>query len=274
MATLAGKTKVAIVAPCTDIGAINSALLRNITSLLIKAGIGVFWTVHLEDYPENLLSTVKANDAAILPLLPLDQKVVDELDKSGAKVLDSVMQGTDRHNPASLMTFELVKIQVQALAARNRKNLAFAHWRAKYPDEAATVYYFFAQMACQAAGLPAPIQLALPEDPANIPSYMLRAFQKHPKLDGFCAVGDMTAMAIVHGLRECGKMVPQDASVVGGYDSPSGRVSHPAISSVMVDTHTLAYKEIMHIAQREGDNLDLGEAPSGQILQYVARESV
>ena len=42
----------------------------------------------------------------------------------------------------------------------------------------------------------------------------------------------------------------------------------------MVDTHTLAYKEIMHIAQREGDNLDLGEAPTGQILQYVARESV
>ncbi|MDU4244137.1 MAG: substrate-binding domain-containing protein [Varibaculum cambriense] len=274
MATLAGKTKVDIVVPCVDIGAINSALLRDMTVLLAQAGVSVVCTVHLKDHPENLVSTIKETDAAVLPLLPLDQNTLDLLKECGATVLDSVMHGKDRQNPASLMTFQMLKIQVDALQARNRRHLAFVHWQGKYPDEAATVYYFFAQMACQAAGLSAPTQLILLEDPENIPSYLLGALQKNPTLDGFCAMDDLTAMAVVHGLRECGKMVPQDASVVGGYDSPSGQVSRPPLSSVTVDTPALAYQELIHIAQREGDELALGQAPGGQILQYVARESV
>jgi len=274
LATLAGKTKVDIVVPCVDIGAINSALLRDMTIRLAQAGVSVVCTVHLEDHPDNLISTIKETDAAVLPLLPLDKNTLELLEQCGATVLDSLMQGKDRQNPASLMNFQMVKIQVDAMAARNRRNLAFVHWRGKYPDEGATVYYFFAQMACQAARLSAPTQLVLPEDPANISSYLLGALQKNPSLDGFCTIDDMTAMAVVHGLRECGKMVPQDASVVGGYDSPSGQVSRPPLSSVLVDTQALAYQELQHIAQREGDDLDLGAAPSGQILQYVSRESV
>lgn len=274
MATLAGKTKVDLVVPCVDIGAINSALLRDMTVLLAQAGVSVVCTVHLEDHPENLISTIKETDAAVLPLLPLDQNTLKQLEQCGATVLDSLTQGKDRQNPTSLMTFQMVKIQVDALASRNRRNLAFVHWRGKHPEEGATVYYFFAQMACQAAGLSAPTQLVLPQDPENIPSYLLGALQKHPSLDGFCAIDEMAAMAVVHGLRECGKMVPQDASVVGGFDSPSGQVSRPPLASVVVDTPALAYQELIHIAQREGGDLDLGKAPSGQILQYVARESV
>ena len=274
MASLAGKTKVDIVVPSVDIGEVHSALLRDMTIMLAQAGISVVCTVHLEDHPDNLVSTIKETDAAVLPLLPLDQNTLELLKDCGATVLDSMMHGQDRQNPASLVTFQMLKIQVDALTSRNRRHLAFVHWRGKYPDEAATFYYFFAQMACQAAGLSAPTQLILPEDPENIPSYLLGALQKHPALDGFCAMDDLTAMAVVHGLRECGRMVPQDASVVGGYDSPSGQVSRPPLSSVTVNTPALAYQELKHIIQREGDDLDLGEAPGGQLLQYVARESV
>ena len=274
MATLAGKTKVDIVVPAVDIGEDHSALLRDMTIMLAQAGISVVCTVHLQDHPDNLLSTIRGTDAAVLPLFPLDEKTLGELKESGATVLDSLLQGKDRQNPASLVTLQMAKMQVDAQVKRNRRHLAFVHWQGKYPENAATVYYFFAQMVCQATGMATPIQLALPEDPENIASYLLGALQKHPSIDGFCAIDDTTAMAIVHGLRECGRMVPQDGSVVGGFDSPAGQVSRPPISSIKVDTRAPAHQELMHIAQREGDDLDLGKAPSGQLLQYVARESL
>ena len=69
---------------------------------------------------------------------------------------------------------------------------------------------------------------------------MLWLLAEHPDLDGVFAANDLMAQGALHILREQGRRVPEDVSVIGFDDSSAATASRPALTTVRQPVEEMA----------------------------------
>ncbi|MCH9276401.1 LacI family DNA-binding transcriptional regulator [Bifidobacterium amazonense] len=92
------------------------------------------------------------------------------------------------------------------------------------------------QRACREAGIVAPDPIACtwrPQDARAIG----RRLADDPAVTAVFAGNDETAMGVIRGLRDGGRRVPDDVSVVGFDDHPLASIWDPAITTIRQDFH-------------------------------------
>jgi LacI family transcriptional regulator len=114
------------------------------------------------------------------------------------------------------------------------------------------------------------------EAPTHEPGYfaMQRLLASNADFTALFAFNDVSAIGAIRALREAGRRVPQDVSVVGFDDVQSAAFQHPALTTVRQPLRTmgtLAGESIVRQIAAAGDH-----APSKQIVvdpEFVVRES-
>ncbi|NED90946.1 substrate-binding domain-containing protein, partial [Streptomyces sp. SID11233] len=69
---------------------------------------------------------------------------------------------------------------------------------------------------------------------------MRRLLDEHPDLDGVFAANDLMAQGACQVLREHGRRVPADVSVVGFDDSPAAVTAHPPLTTIRQPVEEMA----------------------------------
>lgn len=89
---------------------------------------------------------------------------------------------------------------------------------------------------------------------------------------GYVAMNDMMAIGLMAGLRQCGRRIPEDVSVIGIDDLFLGRYISPALSTVRQPMQEMATAAIERVLARMKN---IGEAPRELVFvpELVVRES-
>lgn len=143
--------------------------------------------------------------------------------------------------PVDLLLRESVMLQLHHLTSTGRRKPVFAtmkNWSLpvfeKYKEQVI-------KEASEKFGLEVPPTLVIDSysrggywtiDTSGISSRIMRLLQEYPQADSFFCADDEVAMAIISGLRQVGRMVPADISVVGCGDTEMGPVVEPSLTTV------------------------------------------
>lgn len=101
---------------------------------------------------------------------------------------------------------------------------------------------------------------------------MLRLLAQHPDLDGVFAANDLMAQGAVHILREQGRRIPEDVSVIGFDDSSVATACRPALTTVRQPVEEMAATMArMLLARIEGTTVGPTSAVFDPVL--VIRQS-
>ncbi len=89
---------------------------------------------------------------------------------------------------------------------------------------------------------------------------------------GYVAMNDMLAIGLMAGLRQCGRRIPEDVSVIGIDDLFLGQYISPALSTVRQPMQEMATAAIERVLARMKN---IGEAPHELVFvpELVVRES-
>ena len=99
-----------------------------------------------------------------------------------------------------------------------------------------------------------------------------RLLKRRPDLTAIFAISDVMALGAIRALRDMGKRVPEDISVVGYDGVVSGQYSVPRLTTVRQDSQLLAERGVETLLR----NIVLGSRPVHQLVpfQLIRGESV
>ncbi|MEY9966131.1 DNA-binding LacI/PurR family transcriptional regulator [Streptacidiphilus sp. MAP12-16] len=95
---------------------------------------------------------------------------------------------------------------------------------------------------------------------------MRRLLAEHPDLDGVFAANDLMAQGALHILREHGRRVPEDVSVIGFDDSSAATASRPALTTVRQPVEEMAAEMARLLLERIAEP---GGGPKSAIFDPV-----
>lgn len=103
-------------------------------------------------------------------------------------------------------------------------------------------------------------------------SYILKAIQDNPKLDGIFATSDVIAAQIIRVCHKLGKRIPEDLCVVGFDDVYLSTMTYPAITTIHQPIEEMCQYAVEMIARKVNKEM----VPSKVVLpvSLVRRESV
>ena len=159
-------------------------------------------------------------------------------------------------------------VQIGHLAHAGHVRIAVALPEADVRAKFAVARLSLAKESLRLLGLDAPVSVVIPRDPAERES-VVRAFRaSHPQVTAIAAFDDLTALALLAGLRDVGVHVPREMAVIGFDDTDFGALSTPALTSVHIDAEAfgrLAARDALGLAR--GDVLP---APAAVIVRESA----
>ena len=77
-----------------------------------------------------------------------------------------------------------------------------------------------------------------------------RILTRHPKPDGFFAVNDTTAIAVIQEVKKAGFRVPEDIAVVGFGDGPVATICCPTLTTVEQNGYEIGYEATRFLLDR------------------------
>ncbi|MDY2941909.1 MAG: substrate-binding domain-containing protein [Varibaculum sp.] len=226
-----------------------------------------------EAYDAGLADTASKLDAAVIPFLQLSDELQSTLTDADVTCTEPMVSNQDMNNPMVSVRYSLVRAQVTRLVERGKRSIIYVNWNSPNSHSLTQLHFFYAQMTCQELGTAAPKQLELSTDPQQIPTDILNLLRQVPNADGFACMDDQIAMATIYGLRQCGRMVPQDAAVIGIDALPEGEFFNPPITSASVNRKLLASSTLTYLAKKYGLDIDLTLDSDGSLVELVARQS-
>ncbi|MGQ7296629.1 LacI family DNA-binding transcriptional regulator [Quadrisphaera sp. KR29] len=149
----------------------------------------------------------------------------------------------------------VARTAVEHLIACGRTRIAFLGHKAPVHNSARqrTAGY---RAALDAAGLPFDAELVPPcgdWSRADGHATTARLLRERPDTDAVFAANDELALGALAALREAGRSVPADVSVVGVDDVPEARFSWPALSTVAIDRAFVAERAVELLTSRLSD---------------------
>ena len=163
-------------------------------------------------------------------------------------LLTNTAEGLDFHNLSSITTDdqEASRQAVRFLAERGHRRIGMlgGNWSCFQIGHSR---YLGCQQACRELGLPfdgerqcEPCRYSL-EEGYTAARVLL---ERYPDLTAIFAVSDVTALGAMRALRDLGKRVPEDISVMGYDGIAIGQYSLPRLTTVRQDTQQLAERGV------------------------------
>jgi DNA-binding LacI/PurR family transcriptional regulator len=169
---------------------------------------------------------------AVIGIESINDRDAAEMQVAGIDVIRLVLQGGDEPGVLTQSQTEVGEAQVRYLAGRGRSRLGYA-----YPDDPrveafASLRLKGAQRAARDLGLPELDIRTVPLDRAAA-TQAVRAWTETPEpVTGVCAYNDEVAYAVLAGIADNGKAVPQDIAVIGVDNDPLGALINPSLTTV------------------------------------------
>ncbi|WP_208322909.1 LacI family DNA-binding transcriptional regulator [Mumia sp. ZJ1417] len=159
---------------------------------------------------------------ALAPRAVLDYAVMDfaDADLEGEGWVD----GLARH----------ASVQVDHLVDLGHRHLAIAY-PAHGTGRLLEIRLHHIRTRLQAAGLPAPVELSVPDDRQEAAAGLTRLREQHPEVTAVAAYDDMTAIRVLAASTILGLRSPQDLAVIGFDESPFSSLWTPGLTTVRID---------------------------------------
>jgi len=77
-----------------------------------------------------------------------------------------------------------------------------------------------------------------------------RILARSPKPDGFFAVNDSTAIAVMQEAKKAGYRVPEDIAIVGFGDGPNTTICSPTLTTVEQNGYEIGYEATRFLLDR------------------------
>lgn len=164
------------------------------------------------------------------------------------------------------------RLQVEHLASSGHRRLGYA-----YPDDPRLEFFARPRLdgvrqACADLGLAEPFVIGVPLDAEAAADAISTWRGADPAVTAVCAYNDMTAIALLAGLRRLGLRAPDDLALIGVDDIPAARLADPPLTTVIVDQRAVAE----HLAKTIVAALAGKSAPrrpGSDIIQLITRAS-
>ncbi len=171
----------------------------------------------------------------------LDEPVVDAMRRNGVRAVVSLTGGADPVGRwvVGARELELAAAQVGRLADAGHTRLAYAMPHSPRLVGAGRLRRQALQQVCAARGLPAPLAEAVPIDVMGA-AQVVAGWQRERGVSAVCAHDDITALAVLAGMRELGLDAPGGLAVIGVNDTPAAALAQPALTMVAADAGATA----------------------------------
>jgi DNA-binding LacI/PurR family transcriptional regulator len=210
--------------------------------------------------------------AAVLAFEDFGQEEADAMRAAGIEVTVALLGRSRRRGELGVPQQRIGRLQAEHLAAAGHRRLGFA-----FPDDPRVVGFAEPRLdgvrhACADLGLPEPDVRTVPLDPAVAADAVQAWMAGDPPVTGVCAYNDEVALAVLAGLRGCGRSAPGDLAVVGVDDLPIAALADPPLTTVTTDQRVVAE----HVAQsilRALAGQPAPRRPGSDVVQLVVRGS-
>ncbi|HZR49854.1 MAG TPA: LacI family DNA-binding transcriptional regulator [Streptosporangiaceae bacterium] len=217
--------------PEWPIGTAIASLIEHLSTRL--AGAGLTLAVHAHPQAARPLSELWK---AIAPAALINHQALSPAEEAAAKKAGMLVVAPV-FLPRGGKTFgsfqrRIGELQVHHLAESGHQRLGFA-----LPDDDRLRAFTAPRLdgvtrACAQLGLPAPVALTVPLDPAAAARAVQRWLAGEPPVTAICGYNDEVALAVLAGLRERQLTAPADLAVIGVDDIPAARLSAPPLTTV------------------------------------------
>ncbi len=211
----------------------GALVLSGIEDHLLQEGYFYFVVSHrhrddlIEEYPRLLQQ--RAVEGLILVDTPCKQTIpVPIVAVSGHKHLSGVTNISLNHSRAA-------HLALQHLSNLGHRKIAFMKGQAFSSDT--EVRYKAVHAAAQVLGFELPDELTVQlegDSPTPQPGYDLtcKLLRSAPHFTALIAFNDISALGAIRALREAGKRVPEDVSVIGFDDIQSAAFQNPGLTTI------------------------------------------
>ncbi len=236
-----------------------ASILDALQSALLKSNLQVMLanTRYDPDQEVTLVRSILSWRPAAVAIIGVDHppKVTELLRASGVPIIEMWDIGGDVIDTAVGMDHTAVgAAQARHLIERGCKSLAFLG-SMRDNDARAQKRATGAAQAITAAGLNDLVFATRPEaGKPDLGDHLARELlSKHPGIDGIICNSDVIAFGVLRALKDLGKRVPEDISVIGFGDSEASSCMTPSLSTVRPDRQRIGEKTAEAILARIDD---------------------
>ncbi len=245
-------------------------LLEQLSSSLARAGLTLVahpWS--RDQRPTNQVWKALAPVAVLAQHLEPDE--IKAMHEAGVRVARTATEPDEFHRWSYAVQDEICDRQVEALAAASHERLGYAIPDDERVHDEVERRHGGVRRACAARGLPEPVALVVGGSPGTAAKTVTA--WRSAKVTGICAFDDVSALAVLAGLRHRGLSAPADLAVVGVYDSPVAKLADPPLTTVAIDAKAMAdYAAKVLLRRIEGKTQPRRTGPA--VTRLVARDSV
>jgi DNA-binding LacI/PurR family transcriptional regulator len=259
------------VLPNWTIGPVIDTLLDHLTADLAERGLSVL--VHHDRGPRPLSDLWRAvTPRAVLGLAPFAEDDTRAMRQAGIVVVGSALDGDSPPGTFSAPQTEIGRLQVEHLAERGHRVLAYAA-----PSDARLTAFADRRLAgvvseCERLGLRAPMVRAVDLDTASAAAAARDWRAGDSPVTAVAAYNDEVALAVLSGLRAEGLRTPQDVAVIGVDDIPAARLAAPALSTVWQAIDAQAGYLAASVIAALDESVEPPAHP-GDVFHVIARDS-
>lgn len=234
------------------------------SAALDEAGYSlVTMTPHIGGRARPLWETLQPD--VVLGMVPFTREQADAIRAAG---VTAVIPGPEEAPSEESSSWgEGPRLQVNHLAERGRRRLAFAAPTDARLSDISMARYRIASAACDALEMDALECVSIDAETAADAVTAWRA----RGIDGIVAYNDEIAAIVVGAALRLGLSVPNELAVVGHDDAPLARLFVPSLSSVFIDDEGLGrHVARLALSAAAGEPAPTGHAPRARL---VLRES-
>jgi DNA-binding LacI/PurR family transcriptional regulator len=148
--------------------------------------------------------------------------------------------------------YEAARHVGQAFKDMGHRHLGYLALRLNLSDRSAQRLSGF-RAICSELGLNDPIVLEVDEHSAALASQLQSFLENHPEITGIFASNDQLAITMMAVLRQLGKKVPQDISVIGFDGINFGLMMEPTLATIVTYPYEMG-RNVAELVQAERNN--------------------
>jgi DNA-binding LacI/PurR family transcriptional regulator len=211
--------------------------------------------------------------AAVVTFEDVDDDEVGAMRAAGTEVVVALLGGSRRRPGEFGVPQQRVgRLQAEHLAATGHRRLGYA-----FSDDPRVLAFAEPRLdgvrhACADLGLAEPDVRTVPLDPEAAAEAVRGWCASDPAVTAVCAYNDDVALAVLAGLRVCGRSAPGDLAVVGVDDVPTAVLADPPLTTVTTDARVVA-EHVAHRIIRALAGQPAPRRPGSDIVELVLRGS-
>ncbi|MGM7774677.1 LacI family DNA-binding transcriptional regulator [Arthrobacter sp. KNU-44] len=260
--------------PDWPIGTSTSTLLSSLSQQLQDVGL-TFLIRYLAPGAQNFAELWRSlTPAGIISFIEFGEDLTDRARHENVPLIMAAFERLHA-DPAHVDIPEqrTARTQAEHLHSRGRKYLAFA-----FPDDDRLGAFSQPRLEGVRAfadehGLPEVPTVIVPLEPEPAAKAIETLLTSHPQTDGICCYNDEVAAATSIALQSLGKRVPVDVAVIGVDDDPIAQLVSPALSTVRIDTATVAQGIVESLRAAIAGEAHRREPMDASSVRLIVRDS-